>query len=192
MRLSISYNFKRIYFNSFLNFSRKIMRYILLFALACMASLSSFAPKGSLTATSTSFANNGMIPSKYSCEGADINPPLHISNLPQKTQSLALILHDPDAPMKGGFTHWVMWNIDPKSEISENYKGSEQGMNGAKVKGYKGMCPPSGTHHYHFMIYALDTKLNLGANTDKAALEQAMKGHILAETDLVGLYKKTK
>ncbi len=153
---------------------------------------SAFIPNSSLRVTSTSFSTNGMIPSNYSCEGADINPPLHVTNLPSGTKTLALILHDPDAPREGGFTHWVMWNIDPKTDITENFKGAEQGLNGTGKNGYKGMCPPSGTHHYHFMFYALNTKLTLSTATDKAALEKAMAGHILAEGELVGLYKKTK
>ncbi len=92
--------------------------------------------------------------------------------------------------MKGGFTHWVVWNIGTDGNIPESYNGAEQGLNGMKQNEYKGMCPPSGTHHYHFMVYALDKKLDLEKTTDKAALEKAMKGHILAKGDLVGLYKK--
>lgn len=154
--------------------------------------MSSFSPTGGLNVSSSAFNNNGVIPTKYSCEGDNINPPLHISGIPPGTQSLALILHDPDAPMKGGFTHWVMWNIKVGSEITEKYKDAEQGMNSAGKMGYMGMCPPTGTHHYHFKVYALDAKLTLTSHSDKAALEEAMKDHILAEADLVGLYKKTK
>ena len=97
---------------------------------------------------------------------------------------------DPDAPMKGGFTHWVIWNIATDGNIPENFKNDNRGLNSAKQPGYKGMCPPSGTHHYHFMVYALDTKLNIDNNTDKEALEKAMKGHVLASGDLVGLFNK--
>jgi Raf kinase inhibitor-like YbhB/YbcL family protein len=85
-----------------------------------------------------------------------------------------------------------MWNIDVKETITENFKGAMQGANGTGKSGYIGMCPPSGTHHYHFLVYALDTKLNLDNSTDKAALEAAMKGHILSQADLMGLYTKTK
>ena len=152
--------------------------------------MASFTPKPKLTITSSSFSENGMIPAQYSCEGVQASPPLHITNIPAGTQYLALILHDPDAPREGGFTHWVVWNIDKAGVIAENFKGAEQGLNGADKRGYIGMCPPSGTHHYHFMVYALDSKLNLDKNTNKAALEKAMEGHILAEGDLVGLYKK--
>ncbi len=145
-----------------------------------------------LTITSTSFPANGNIPSVYTCEGNNTSPALHIGGLPTGTKSLAIIVHDPDAPMAGGFTHWVAWNIAPTGDITENFKGGEQGLNGAGKAGYMGPCPPSGTHHYHFMIYALDTKLKLDKSTNKAGLEKAMDGHILQQGDLIGLYKKVK
>lgn len=161
--------------------------------LGTVAAITSFSNSPKLKITSTSFANNGSIPSKYSCEGEEASPPLLISDIPSGTKSLAIILHDPDAPREGGFTHWVVWNIDPgNNNIPENFKGAQQGLNGAGQPGYKGMCPPSGTHHYHFMVYALDTKLDIDKKTDKAGLEKSMQGHILAQGDLVGLYKKTK
>ena len=161
--------------------------------LGTVAAITSFSNSPKLKITSTSFANNGSIPSRYSCEGEEASPPLLISDIPSGTKSLAIILHDPDAPREGGFTHWVVWNIDPGNiNIPENFKGAQQGLNGAGQPGYKGMCPPSGTHHYHFMVYALDTKLDIDKKTDKAGLEKSMQGHILAQGDLVGLYKKTK
>lgn len=151
-----------------------------------------FSKPVNLTVTSPAFQNNGMIPSKYSCEGDGINPPLNVTNIPPNTVSLAVIMHDPDAPRKGGFTHWVVWNIATDGNIPEKYTGANQGLNGQMENEYKGMCPPAGTHHYHFMVYALDTKLNMSKSTDKAGLEKAMQGHILAKGDLIGLYKKSK
>jgi len=165
---------------------------ILLTTIAFTMLSSSFSVTNGLVITSTSFVENGMIPAKYTCEGKGINPPLHIANIPAGTRSLALTLHDPDAPMKGGFTHWVMWNIDVKGDISENFKEAMQGINSAKKNGYMGMCPPGGTHRYNFHVYALDTKLSLDKNTDKATLEKAMEGHILSGGILTGLYKKEK
>ncbi len=159
---------------------------------ASFALLSSFSGKGKLSVTSAAFAGEGMIPAKYSCQGSEDSPPLHIGNIPAKAKSLAIILHDPDAPRAGGFTHWVVWNIAAVGDIPENFKGGETGLNGAKQHNYRGMCPPSGKHHYHFMVYALDTKLKIDGNTDKDGLEKAMVGHILAEGDLVGLYEKSK
>ncbi len=152
----------------------------------------SFIGNSVLTVTSSAFKNNGMIPARYSCEGQEVSPPLQISNIPAAAKAIAIIVHDPDAPVTGGFTHWVMWNVATDGNVPEHYKGAEQGLNGAKQKGYKGMCPPSGTHHYYFMVYALDEQLNLDQNTDKAGLEKAMEGHILAKGELVGLYKKAK
>ncbi|MBS1503526.1 MAG: YbhB/YbcL family Raf kinase inhibitor-like protein [Bacteroidetes bacterium] len=165
--------------------------YTLIF-LAMATALTSLTDKAQLTITSSSFSNNGMIPKKYTCQGDQVNPPLHISGIPSGAKSLALILHDPDAQHPGGFTHWVMWNLPTDGRIAENFKGGTQGLNGAGKTGYIGMCPPSGVHHYHFMVYALDKLLTLDKNTDKAGLEKAMAGHIVAQGDLVGLYEKTK
>ena len=163
-----------------------------LILLAMTAIATSATAQTTLTVKSSSFSNNGMIPAKYTCQGEQVSPPLNISDVPAVAKSLALILNDPDAPMKGGFTHWVVWNIPADGNLPENFKGAEQGLNGAKKTGYIGMCPPSGTHHYHFMVYALDTRLNIDKNTDKAGLEKAMSGHIVAQGELVGLYQKTK
>ncbi len=148
--------------------------------------------RAQLVVTSPGFKENGLIPSKYSCEGAEVSPPLDISNIPSAAKSLALIVHDPDAPMEGGFTHWVMWNIDVKGYLPEGFKNANQGLNSAKQTGYKGMCPPTGTHHYHFKLYALDEMMELDQNNDKASLEKRMQGHILEEGELIGLYKKTR
>jgi Raf kinase inhibitor-like YbhB/YbcL family protein len=145
-----------------------------------------------LTVTSSSFPANGNIPAKYTCQGQQVSPPLQVTGIPSGAKSLALILHDPDAGPKG-FTHWVVYNLPTNGKISEDFKGAEQALNGAKRAGYIGMCPPSGVHHYHFMVYALDKDLTLDkSKTDKAALEKAMAGHILAQGDLVGLYEKSK
>jgi len=151
---------------------------------------SSFQKKETLTVISSGFTEGAVIPIRYTCEGANVNPPLNITGAPDNTKSLALIMHDPDAPIKGGFTHWVMWNIPVMTDIPEGYKEAVQGYNGAKKSGYTGPCPPTGTHHYYFRVYALDVTLSLPANTDKAGLEKAMKGHILAKGSIMGLFKK--
>jgi Raf kinase inhibitor-like YbhB/YbcL family protein len=146
-----------------------------------------------MTITSPAFKEGQTIPEEFTCEGKNISPELNISGIPEKTVTLALILHDPDAPMAGGFTHWVAFNIDPKTvRIEENTSPGTAGSNGANKSEYTGPCPPTGTHHYHFMIYALDTKLEVDKGVSKADLEKAMEGHILAKGDLTGLYKKTK
>ncbi len=138
------------------------------------------------------FDSNGQIPKKYTCDGSDVNPPLTFENIPSEAKSLALIVDDPDAP-RGTWVHWVLWNIDPKVQgIRENTlpKGALQGVNDFRKHEYGGPCPPSGTHRYFFKIYALNTSLTLGANTTKADLEGAMKGHIIAQAEIIGLYKR--
>jgi Raf kinase inhibitor-like YbhB/YbcL family protein len=145
-----------------------------------------------MSITSPDFSKNGMIPSKYTCEGESTSPALHIEGLPASTKSLAIILHDPDAQREGGFTHWVAFNIDPVSDIPENFTGGIQALNGAKKAGYIGPCPPTGTHHYHFTVYAVDSKLTLDKTAGKDDLEKALVGHVLAQGELVGLYKKMK
>lgn len=140
---------------------------------------------------SPAFTDNGFIPAKYTCEGLNINPALTIRDIPDEAKSLALIMDDPDAP-NGTFDHWVMWNIPPAEGIEENSAPGKQGKNGKKENKYTGPCPPSGIHHYHFKIYALNTKLNLKDNTDKNALKKAMEGHIIGVGKLVGKYQKSE
>lgn len=142
--------------------------------------------------SSSVFENNQLIPAKYTCDGEDINPPLQISEVPEGTKSLALIIDDPDAPM-GTWDHWIVWNINPSvSFIKENSvpEGGVQGMNDFGKQPYGGPCPPSGTHRYFFKLYALDKELELDSSSKKEVLERAMEGHILDKAELVGLYKK--
>lgn len=143
--------------------------------------------------SSTAFKPDEMIPEKYTCEGDNINPPLQIAEPPAETESLALILHDPDAP-GGDFVHWILWNIDPSVlEIEEGTipVGAQEGMNDSGQVGYTGPCPPSGTHHYEFHLYALDTMIDLPETSDKTDLRNEIEGHILDEASLIGLYKKS-
>ena len=145
-----------------------------------------------LKLSSQAFNPSALIPAKYTCDGQDVNPPLLIENIPAETKSLALIVDDPDAPA-GTWVHWVVWNISPAtSEIKEHSlpSGAQEGMTDFRRRGYGGPCPPSGTHRYFFKLYALDTMLSLSPNATKAALESAMKGHILAQAELMGLYKR--
>jgi Raf kinase inhibitor-like YbhB/YbcL family protein len=138
------------------------------------------------------FENNGSIPVKYTCDGKDINPPLRVHGVPAGAKSLTMIVDDPDAP-RGMWVHWVVWNIGPNTtEIGEDSvpKGAIQGINDFKKHDYGGPCPPSGTHRYFFKIYALDVVLNLGINSEKEDLVDAMKGHIIAQTQIVGTYKR--
>ena len=139
---------------------------------------------------SPAFAHNTMIPKKYTCQGKDISPPLTISDIPEGTVSLALIIDDPDAPMRT-WDHWIIWNIKPTREIKEDSAPGTQGKNSWGRQDYGGPCPPSGTHRYFFKLYAIDTEMDLSAGATKGDLEAAMKGHILEQAELIGLYQKS-
>lgn len=141
---------------------------------------------------SSAFENNEKIPRKYTCQGEDINPPLEFSEIPKETKSLALIMDDPDAPL-GTWDHWIIWNIPPETkEIKEGEVpvNAIQGKNSWGKNSYGGPCPPSGTHRYFFKLYALNEILNINENSKKSDLEKAMKGHIIARAELIGLYAK--
>jgi Raf kinase inhibitor-like YbhB/YbcL family protein len=148
--------------------------------------------------TSSAFKNGEMLPKKYTCDGDEVSPPLSWSGLPQATKSIAMISDDPDAPMRT-FVHWVIFNIPPEEKglpeavpvgvkVLEN--GARQGVGDARQIGYISPCPPSGTHRYYFKIYALDAMLELEPGATKPALLKAMEGHILAQGELIGKYKR--
>jgi Raf kinase inhibitor-like YbhB/YbcL family protein len=142
--------------------------------------------------TSSAFQNGGAIPAKFSRERGNSNPPLEIESTPSNAKSLVLIIDDPDAP-GGLFTHWLVWNIDPKtSAILEHNapKGAVEGKNGFGSVGYDGPQPPAGTHRYYFKIFALDQSLNLAAGSKRRELEKAMKGHVIAQAQMMGRYTK--
>ena len=144
----------------------------------------------SLVISSSAFENEGLIPSKYTCEGEGINPPLDVQNIPDGTQTLAIIVEDPDAP-NGTYDHWLVWNVPPQNIIEEDRIPGISGKNGAGKTGYHGPCPPKGYHRYYFHVFALDSSLELPGGIDKKALQAAMKSHILAKGTLMGRYKKT-
>ncbi len=139
--------------------------------------------------TSQAFKENQMIPSVYTCQGQDINPALEIQGVPDGTQSLVLIVDDPDAPM-GTWDHWIVYNILPTDRIAENSIPGTQVRNSFGKLNYGGPCPPSGTHRYFFKLYALDALLTPAQTSSKAAIEKEMKGHLLGQAQLIGLYKK--
>ena len=147
--------------------------------------------------TSPAFTAGDPIPELYSCKGQDISPELNWGDPPEGTQSLALIMDDPDAP-GGTWVHWVLFNIPPDARglpedaasDAQLADGSLHGNNSWSQPGYGGPCPPSGTHRYFFKLYALDITLDLETGAKKAALESAMDGHILAEIELMGVFSK--
>lgn len=152
-----------------------------------------------LQLNSTAFKNGAEIPKEYSCDGRNMSPELSWSGAPLETKSFVLIMHDPDAPMPGGFTHWLVYNVPVNvNHIPENAPnqdqlpgGGIQGKNSSGKYGYMGPCPPSGTHRYYFKLYALDAILNPSVGTSKETLEQAIRGHVLAETEFMGRYRRT-
>jgi len=155
----------------------------------------------SLTLTSAAFGNGEPIPRRYTCEGDDISPPLSWSGLPEATKSLALLVDDPDAPdpaaPKRTWVHWVLYDIPKEcSGLEEGGgetslpKGAREGHNDWKQPGYRGPCPPIGRHRYFFRLYALDCVLgDLGTCTKRELLE-AIRGHVLEDAVLIGLYEK--
>lgn len=158
---------------------------LLVLLLACSS------PTSSMKLSSSAFTTE--IPSMYTCDGENINPPLTISEVPAGTLSLALIVDDPDAP-GGTWVHWLVWNIDSTTtEIAENSVPASvtQGTNDFGNAAWGGPCPPSGTHRYFFKLYALDSKLELSSTAKKADLLDAMQGHILQEAELVGNYQRS-
>jgi len=159
-----------------------------------LAAIASFAAGGAkMKITSSAFQEGGNIPSKFSCDGANTSPPLQISDVPSEAKSLVLIVDDPDAPT-GLFTHWAVWNISPQTTtIGEGStpKGM-QGTNDFGKSGYGGPCPPSGTHRYYFKIFALDRELDLPFGAKRGQLDAAMKGHVIAQGELMGRYSKKK
>ena len=174
---------------------------LLIFFFVCSCDEKSVEGEGGakmeMKVTSPAFASEGMIPSKYTCDGDDVSPALTWEGIPEGTKSIALINDDPDAP-RGTWVHWVLFNIPANvSELAEDVppdkklaNGAKHGMNDFRKYGYGGPCPPSGTHRYYFKVYALDAELALEPGITKAELEKAMKGHILAQGQLMGKYKR--
>lgn len=149
------------------------------------------------TLTSPAFQDGTTIPSRYTCDGDDVSPPLAWTEAPAGTKSLALINDDPDAPAKT-WVHWVVYNIPPSARalpeaVPANPQlpdGTRQGTTDFGRVGYGGPCPPSGRHRYVFTLYALDTMLTLAPGVTKSQLEAAMQDHILAQAQLIGTYRR--
>ena len=183
------------------------MKTALFFALAALVSLVLIADgayskekgvKMTIQISSPAFNEGQPIPKKHTCEGPDVSPVLKWTNAPEGTKSFALICDDPDAPM-GTWVHWVIFNLPPETRgLSENISkksvlenGAKQGVSDFKRPGYGGPCPPPGKpHRYLFKLYALDTMLDLKETATKKDLEKAMQGHILAQGELMGTYKR--
>ena len=172
----------------------KIMLILLLFS-AIIVGQQPKPKEVAMKITSSAFSDGALIPIKYTCDGDDISPPLVWNDIPENTASFVLINDDPDAPV-GTWDHWILFNLDGKTtELAENVDlsklaGVQLGHNSWRRNDYGGPCPPYGTHRYFFKLYALDMKLDLPANSSKQDIEKAMTGHILAEAELLGRYKR--
>ncbi|MFH0985322.1 MAG: YbhB/YbcL family Raf kinase inhibitor-like protein [Candidatus Omnitrophota bacterium] len=180
---------------------KKVLGLFLVGALLAVFLISGEAQGGKaqkLELRSSAFSEGERIPSDFTCEGADMSPPLAWSGVPDNAESLAIIVEDPDAPAKN-WTHWLIYDLPatlsqlPTGIISgqEFFAGGSQGLNDFKELGYGGPCPPGGEHRYLFKIYALDAMLQLKAGASKQELLQAMRGHILAEGSLTGQYDRS-
>ncbi|MBN9390679.1 MAG: YbhB/YbcL family Raf kinase inhibitor-like protein [Chloroflexi bacterium] len=151
----------------------------------------------SISVNSSQFGEGQTIPAKYTCQGENISPPLAWNGLPENTQSLVLIMDDPDAPV-GTWVHWVLYNLSPAltglpegvATGGKEVADTQQGLNSWKKPGYGGPCPPNGTHRYFFRLYALDVMLNLKAAPTKQQILKAMQNHVLDQGELMGTYRK--
>jgi Raf kinase inhibitor-like YbhB/YbcL family protein len=149
-----------------------------------------------LELSTPAFKANEKIPSKYTCDGAGMNPALNFGGVPANAKQLVLTMNDPDVPKtlmpSGNFDHWMVWDLAATSKGIAEGAGASMGMNGTGKAGYIGPCPPDREHRYFFRLYALDISLAGKIFKDRAALEEAMKGHILQQSELIGRYEKIK
>jgi Raf kinase inhibitor-like YbhB/YbcL family protein len=147
----------------------------------------------SIRVSSTAFAAGAAIPQKHACDGADVSPPLSWEGVPQSARSLVLIVEDPDAG-KTPFAHWLVYGLAPaltRLEEGNLPAGARQGRNDFRQHAYNGPCPPPGKpHHYHFRVRALDAELTLEAGASRAELLAAIRGHVVADGELVGVYQR--
>ncbi len=145
---------------------------------------------GEIKVESPAFKNMGVIPTKYTCDGADVSPPLKIHGISSEAKSLAILVEDPDAPL-GTFVHWIVWNIDPVENIPENFRSEYQGKNDFGKIGYNGPCPPRGEkHRYIFKVYVLNKKIELKKGASKKEFLKAIEGHVIQKGELVGVYSR--
>jgi Raf kinase inhibitor-like YbhB/YbcL family protein len=176
-----------------MNTQNAVKTHFFLLMLIFMASVSKSQTASNFKLISSAFEEGKPIPAKYTCDSTNVSPPLSWKGFPEKTKSFAIIMDDPDAPM-GTWVHWVIYNIPDRVTSLEEKKSTEQinaidGLNSWNEQGYNGPCPPGGTHRYNFKLYALEKILTPKEGMTKAELLDAMKGHILSETTLTGLFR---
>lgn len=142
-----------------------------------------------LTITSPDFEHEGEIPAKFTCDGEDINPTLHVDGIPDGTKSIAVMMEDPDN-RSATMNYWILWNIKPTGLIEAGTTGGVKGINSMGKSSYLGPCPNAGTHRYFFKVYALNTMLDIPEDSNKWTVQEAMKNHIVASGEMMGWYRK--
>jgi len=147
---------------------------------------------GEFQLTSAVFKNNGDVPQKYTCDGSDVNPPLSFKNVPAKAKSLVVTVTDPDAP-EGTWTHWIVYNVPPNmGDIIENTNPGTEGLSDFGKYAFSGPCPSDEkSHHYIFRAYALNEILDINEGPSISEVEKAIRGHVIAKTELIGMYQKS-
>ena len=159
-----------------------------------IAATALFAAGGAkIKITSPAFQEGGNIPAKFTCDGGNVTPPLQITGVPSQAKSLVLIADDPDAP-SGVFTHWLVWNISPQTNAIGEASAPKgvHGINDFGKTGYGAPCPPSGAHRYYFRVFALDRELDLPSGAKRRQVDAAIKGHVLAQGELMGRYARKR
>lgn len=164
-----------------------------------LMSFITFSAEAKLKITSQTFVHNGTLPTDYTCDGKNVSPPLQWSHVPHGTKSLVILVHDPDVPLdrnpKGVLDHWVVYNLPATTkELPENVtsfpEGTKIGINSRNAQAFRGACPPDKTHRYIFRLYAIDTTLKFDKPPTREQVEAAIKGHILEEAEITGLYNR--
>jgi Raf kinase inhibitor-like YbhB/YbcL family protein len=148
-----------------------------------------FSQEPKLTVTSPDFENEGEIPSRFTCDGEDINPAFEIGDMPAGTKSIVVFMEDPDR-RSASMNFWTLWNLKPTGVIEEGTTSGVRGSNSMGKSAYLGPCPAAGTHRYFFKVFALNDMLNLPEDADRWAVQEAMKGHVLASGEMMGWYRK--
>ena len=148
-----------------------------------------FSQEPQLIVKSPDFENEGELPSKFTCDGKDINPTLEVDGIPKNTKSMVVLMEDPDN-RSASLNYWIRWNLKPTGIIEEGTSAGVWGTNSMGKSGYLGPCPVAGTHRYFFKVYALDDMLNISEGSDRWVVQEAMKGHILASGEIMGWYRK--
>jgi Raf kinase inhibitor-like YbhB/YbcL family protein len=148
-----------------------------------------FSQDNTLKVTSPDFEHEGEIPSKFTCEGKDVNPTFEIANIPGGAKSIVIMMEDPDS-RSASMNCWIVWNLKPTGVIEEGTTAGIRGRNSLGKTSYQGPCPNAGTHRYFFKVFALDDMLNIEEHSDRWAVQEEMKSHVIASGEIMGWYRR--